>query len=552
MAQHLNESKEEQQKLLMAMLIVVVILFSFNFIFSTPTQTLTEEPVSAVLQNNQEQNKSTVDAEQKDFSFQAAVVPMENDFLSGNFNISNGGIETLYLTQYHETTQADSPTVQLLKPGYFWTDMEWTSSSAQMPKVSDTWQTNAAQLTPFTPLNLTYENDDVKINRVVTMDDAYMLTVTDTVYNLKSQPISVSLTGRVNRYVNLEDETRSVVHEGLLGLVDGTLVEKKYSDIEDEDFSDKTKNGWVGITEKYWQAIMIFDPSQDNARVSFSREKDIFTAQFNSSNDVIPVGGSIQKTTRIFAGAKKLNVINAYEKNLNIPKFDLSIDFGWFYFLTRPFLAFLNWLYTIVGNMGIAILIFATLLRIALLPIATKSYESMAKMRKIQPRIQQLQKQYKNNRMMLQQEMMKLYQREKINPAGGCLPMLIQIPVFYALYKVLSVSINMRQAPFFGWIHDLSMPDPSSVFTLFGYLDWPIPSFLNIGVWPILMGLTMWIQQKLNPAPSDKAQANMFKMMPIIFMFMMGHFASGLVIYWTWSNILSIAQQKYIMKKVGV
>lgn len=552
MAQHLNESKEEQQKLLMAMLIVVVILFSFNFIFSTPTQTLTEEPVSAVLQNNQEQNKSTVDAEQKDFSFQAAVVPMENDFLSGNFNISNGGIETLYLTQYHETTQADSPTVQLLKPGYFWTDMEWTSSSAQMPKVSDTWQTNVAQLTPFTPLSLTYENDDVKINRVVTMDDAYMLTVTDTVYNLKSQPISVSLTGRVNRYVNLEDETRSVVHEGLLGLVDGTLVEKKYSDIEDEDFSDKTKNGWVGITEKYWQAIMIFDPSQDNARVSFSREKDIFTAQFNSSNDVIPVGGSIQKTTRIFAGAKKLNVINAYEKNLNIPKFDLSIDFGWFYFLTRPFLAFLNWLYTIVGNMGIAILIFATLLRIALLPIATKSYESMAKMRKIQPRIQQLQKQYKNNRMMLQQEMMKLYQREKINPAGGCLPMLIQIPVFYALYKVLSVSINMRQAPFFGWIHDLSMPDPSSVFTLFGYLDWPIPSFLNIGVWPILMGLTMWIQQKLNPAPSDKAQANMFKMMPIIFMFMMGHFASGLVIYWTWSNILSIAQQKYIMKKVGV
>ena len=236
----------------------------------------------------------------------------------------------------------------------------------------------------------------------------------------------------------------------------------------------------------------------------------------------------------------------------NIPKFDLTIDFGWYYFLTKPFLFFLQWLYAWVGNMGIAILIFATLLRLALLPIATKSYISMAKMKKVQPQLQALQERFKDNRALLQQEMLALYKREKINPAGGCLPMFIQIPVFFALYKVLSVSLQMRQAPFFGWIQDLSAPDPSSVFTLFGLLPWPIPGFLNIGVWPVVMGLTMYIQQKQTPTPTaDKAQANMFKLMPVLFTFMMGQFAAGLVIYWAWSNILSIAQQKYIIKKVG-
>ena len=330
------------------------------------------------------------------------------------------------------------------------------------------------------------------------------------------------------------------------------MVEKDYSDVEDDNFSDKTTGGWMGITDKYWQSVMIFDQSLKDVDVSFVRQEDLYIAAFKTGNETIAAGGALTRTTRLFAGAKKLDLINAYEKDLSIPKFDLSIDFGWFYFLTRPFLAFLNWLYAIVGNMGVAILIFATLIRIAMLPIATKSYESMAKMRKIQPRMKLLQERYKNDRMRLQQEMMKLYQTEKINPAGGCLPMLLQIPVFYALYKVLSVSINMRQAPFFGWIHDLSMPDPSSIFTAFGYLDWPIPAFLNIGIWPILMGLTMYVQQKLNPAPTDKTQANMFKWMPVIFTFMLGSFASGLVIYWTWSNVLSIAQQKYIMKKVGV
>ena len=246
-------------------------------------------------------------------------------------------------------------------------------------------------------------------------------------------------------------------------------------------------------------------------------------------------------------------MINQYEKELNIPKFDLTIDFGWFYFLTKPFLYFLQWLYALVGNMGVAILIFATLLRIALLPVVTKSYISMAKMKKIQPQMQALQEKYKDDRPRLQKEVMALYAREHVNPAGGCLPMFIQIIPFYALYKVLSVSLQMRGALFFGWLNDLSMPDSSSVLTLCGLIPWPVPSVINIGILPVIMGATMYIQQKMQPAPAgaDKAQMGMFKWMPVIFTFMMGNFASGLVLYWTWSNILSIFQQRYINKKMG-
>jgi len=250
-------------------------------------------------------------------------------------------------------------------------------------------------------------------------------------------------------------------------------------------------------------------------------------------------------------------LIDAYQETLGIEKFELAIDFGWYYFLTKPFLHILSWLYGMVGNMGIAILVFATLLRILMLPIAGKSFESMAKMRKIQPRLTELQKRYKDDRLRLNQEMLALYKKEQVNPASGCLPMLIQIPVFFSLYKVLSVSIEMRQAPFFGWIHDLSVRDPSSVFTLFGLVPWPIPNFLNIGVWPVLMGITMYLQQKMNPQATPSSQQasdamKAMKWMPVLFTFMMGNFASGLVIYWTWSNVLSIIQQRYVMHKYGV
>ena len=554
MSTHVKETKQEQKNLFIAMVLVVMVLFGFDFLFSSKGENTVAVPIEipATVEAQKTtgiETGSNTPVQQVAKDIQNIVI--ENDFLSGNMT-SNGMFDTLSLTAYKQTTAEDSPDVELLTPKSYWVDLSWTGTNAIMPASIEGWQVVGNKLTPQTPITLIYENDDVKIERIVSLDNAYMFTVSDTITNHKNTPISVALNGNVVRHMTADKLSPSVVHEGFLSLINGKLVEKDYSDVEDDNFSDKTSSGWMGMTDKYWQSVMIFDQALKDVDVSFKRHENLYKASFQTPNETIAQGETLTRTTRLFAGAKKLDLINAYEKELNIPKFDLSIDFGWFYFLTRPFLAFLNWLYAIVGNMGVAILIFATLIRIAMLPIATKSYESMAKMRKFQPKMKLLQERYKNDRMRLQQEMMKLYQTEKINPAGGCLPMLLQIPVFYALYKVLSVSINMRQAPFFGWIHDLSMPDPSSIFTAFGYLDWPIPSFLNIGVWPVLMGLTMYIQQKLNPAPTDKAQANMFKWMPVIFTFMLGSFASGLVIYWTWSNVLSIAQQKYIMKKVGV
>ena len=554
MSTHVKETKQEQKNLFIAMVLVVVVLFGFDFLFSTKQENTVAVPIEAPTEVvSQATNTASVVA---DSTVPQPVrdvqnIAVENNFLSGNMT-SSGVFDALSLTTYKQTDAQDSPNVDLLTPKSYWVDFAWTATNAVMPNQTDGWQVIGDKLTSETPMIFVYENTDVKIERTVSLDNAYMFTVSDTLTNRKNAPISVALKGQVHRHMTADKLTPSVVHEGFLSLIDGKLVEKDYSDVEDDNFSDKTTGGWMGITDKYWQSVMIFDQALKDVDVSFNRQDNLYTAGFKTGYETIGSGSTLTRTTRLFAGAKKLDLINAYEKELNIPKFDLSIDFGWFYFLTRPFLAFLNWLYAIVGNMGVAILIFATLIRIAMLPIATKSYESMAKMRKFQPKMKLLQERYKNDRMRLQQEMMKLYQREKINPAGGCLPMLLQIPVFYALYKVLSVSINMRQAPFFGWIHDLSMPDPSSVFTAFGYLDWPIPSFLNIGIWPVLMGLTMYVQQKLNPAPTDQTQANMFKWMPVIFTFMLGSFASGLVIYWTWSNVLSIAQQKYIMKKVGV
>ena len=286
------------------------------------------------------------------------------------------------------------------------------------------------------------------------------------------------------------------------------------------------------------------------SRVKFSETgKDTYQTDFvgqgiNIANGTVGTCGS-----KFFAGAKEISLLDAYTKQHHIEKFDLAVDFGWYYFLTKPFFYILDFFYRIIGNMGWAILLFAALLRLAMFPIANKSYESMSKMKKVQPKIQDLQNKYKDDKMKLQAEMMNLYKKEKINPASGCLPMLIQIPVFFSLYKVLNIAIEIRHAPFIGWIKDLSAPDP---LTLSVITHLPVPSFLDIGIWPIIMGITMYIQQKLNPAPTNKDQARMFALMPLVFMFMLGHFASGLVIYWALSNILSIIQQKVIMKKVGV
>ncbi len=547
MQQTPQQIKSEQRSMMWTMILIIALLMGWQYIMAPSdkkaeiaSQEQTE--VAAVVESPAMIEKTVVSS--------AKHININTDSLSGQIALNGGVLDGLVLKKYKQTIDTDSPNVVLLSDKYF-AYLQWVGD-AKFPSESVDWQISNATLSQETPVLLSWTGVGLKLTRQISVDENYMFTIVDTLENTSKNPISVALNGTIERAASEIKEGRSSVHTGFVSLIDNRLSETTYDKTEKKTISNKTKGGWTGITDKYWQTIFIPEQS-DKVEYTNKKTDDTYFATFQSEKQQIMPGAVLTKTTYLFAGAKDLDLINAYQKTLNIPKFELTIDFGWFYFLTKPFLYFLQWLYALVGNMGIAILVFATLLRLVMLPVATKSYISMAKMKQIQPKMKELQERYKDDRMRLQQEIMALYKREKVNPAGGCLPMLIQIPVFFALYKVLSVSLQMRQAPFFGWIKDLSAPDPSSVFTLFGLMPWPIPSILNLGVMPVLMGLTMYIQQKMAPQPAgvDKTQANMFKFMPLIFMFMMGQFAVGLILYWTWSNILSIAQQKYITKKVG-
>ncbi len=543
MRQTPNQIKKEENNMFLALVLVIIVLMAFQ-VFSRKTSEV--QPETQQIQEETQQPVVTTTISAPVISEKLPPIPLQNDFVTGAWEGNGLTLNNLTLTKYKETLAKDSSDIRLLSNTYQ-AHLAWSVAGNEIPlkALRDT------SLTQNQPATFTVKTKDYELTRTLSLDDHYMFTITDTIKNLGQGALPVRLSGKITRAKDTVEDMRSTVHTGFVALVNQKLEEKRYEDTKDKTVTYTTSNGWLGMTDKYWQTIFI---PEDNIpfEITDSQDDINYATTFTEKETLLNAGQTITRKTLLFAGAKELNLINDYMTLYNIPKFDLTIDFGWFYFLTKPFLFILQWLYALVGNMGLAILIFATLLRLALLPVATKSYISMAKMKKVQPQLKELQERYKDNRMQLQQEMMALYKREKINPAGGCLPMFIQIPVFFALYKVLSVSLQMRQAPFFGWIQDLSAPDPSSVFTLFGLIPWPVPSFLNIGILPVIMGLTMYIQQKMTPTPTtDKAQANMFKFMPIIFTFMMGQFAAGLVIYWTWSNLLSIAQQKYIIKKVG-
>ena len=542
-----NPQKGEFKNAVTAMLLTMVILFAFNHFFGT-------KPVESLVAQNQVEQVQVVEEKVnvtpvviEENQPKAEPVTFQNEFVKMVFDPALGGLNETALLKYRETLDENSPFVSVLDKDYF-TSSVWFSKDVEMPSLNAFWQKDEVASTKDKQVFL-YQNDSVQVKREVSLDEKYMLTLTDTVTNLKTAPIKVYQQASISRKIKEQPQV-STVHQGFVGYLDNELVEEKY-DTDKNIFSGRTTSGWLGFTDKYWQSLMVLD-GQDNVGTSFTFNDGVYKAEFETDNILIQPQASVSKTMRLFVGAKDIDVINAYQKDLNITHFDLSIDFGWFRFLTQPFLHFLNYLYGLIGNMGVAILIFATFIRLLLLPIATKSYESMAKMRKVQPKMKALQNRFKQDPRRLQIEMANLYRREKINPASGCLPLFLQIPVFFALYKVLSISINMRQAPFFGWIQDLSMPDTLTIFNGFGYFDWQLPSILTIGVWPILMGITMYIQQKLSPAPTDKTQAKVMQFLPVVFTLMMASFASGLIIYWTWSNILSIFQQKYIMKKVGV
>ncbi len=493
-------------------------------------------------------------------------IAIEAPDLAGSLNLQGARIDDLSLTQYRETVEPDSPIITLLSPSGspnpYYIEAGWTvapGTEVAVPTSETVWtaESNAA-LTPGSPVTLTYDNGaGLVFKRTIAIDDHYMFAITQSVENTTGAAVTLYPYGLISRHGTPATTNFYILHEGLIGVLgeDG-LREIDYDEVaEDGPQTIASTGGWLGITDKYWATALI--PAQDqpfNARFSANTRAPTISYQTDYLLDPVTVapGASVSVETNVFAGAKRVRLIESYEENLGIKQFDLMIDWGWFYFLTRPMFTVLDYFNAMIGNFGIAILIVTVLIKLIFFPLANKSYVSMSRMKLVQPEMQKIRDNFADDKQRQQQEMMKLYKEKKINPLSGCLPILVQIPVFFALYKVLFVTIEMRHAPFFGWIRDLSAPDPTSLFNLFGLIPLDLPAFLMIGVWPIIMGLTMFIQMKLNPAPPDPTQQLIFNWMPLVFTFILAGFPAGLVIYWAWNNFLSILQQYIIMRRQGV
>ena len=479
-------------------------------------------------------------------------IKIDSAVLSGSIRQKGARFDNLRLKKYKQTLEPNSPDVELLTPAKtanpYYADFGWLGAdkNLKLPTADTLWTVKGQSLTPQTPIVLEWNNGEgLRFVTRISLDEHYLFVIEQSVENLTDKTVTLYPYGLIAR-IPAEARNGGVVHEGLIGVMNNNLQEIKYKDLEKENEEFDTVGGWLGFSDRYWFTSLILD-NWEKAKVKFSRSgNNMYQGDFVGAPVEVASGSIGSNKIMFYAGAKEIKLLDKYTDGYNIPKFDLAVDFGWYYFLTKPFFYILDFLYNFIGNMGWAILLFAALLRLLMFPIAGKSFANMAKMKQVQPKIAALREKFADDKMKLQQEMMDLYRKEKINPAAGCLPMFIQIPVFFSLYKVLNIAIEIRHAPFVGWIKDLSAPDPLTIST---WSHIPLPSFLDIGVWPLAMGLTMYIQQKLNPAPANKDQARMFAMLPLIFMFMMGHFASGLVIYWTLSNILSLIQQKAINYK---
>ena len=549
--------REETKGLFLAVVLSMAIIFITNLFWSKEqisekVQTKTEENIVPATEEKQAETISVTEALNNN-----KRINIRNSAVSGSLRIKGARLDNLLLSKYKQNIEENSPNVELLSPALtnnpYYAEFGWLSpdNKVKLPNSETNWKVKGKELTPDSPIVLEWSNGEgIKFIRKISIDEHYLFSINDIVENNSSQDITIFPYGLLTRNQKENNSSSNVVHEGFSGVLGSSLKEEKLSNIEKGDKKEyKTSGGWAGFSDHYWFSALILNNNTES-KVQFRHNNDnMYQVDYVGEATKVTAGTATSSTIQLFAGAKEIKLLDNYAKKHNINKFDLAVDFGWYYFLTKPFFYILDFLYNLIGNMGWAILCFAALLRLAMFPIANKSFESMSKMKKVQPKMQELQEKYKEDKVKLQQEVMNLYRKEKINPASGCLPVLIQIPVFFSLYKVLNIAIEIRQAPFIGWIKDLSAPDPLTISTI---THLPIPSLLDIGMWPIIMGLTMYIQQKLNPAPANKDQARMFMLMPLVFTFMLGHFASGLVIYWTLSNILSIIQQKVIMKRVGV
>jgi YidC/Oxa1 family membrane protein insertase len=499
-------------------------------------------------------------------------VAIDTASLQGSIALKGGRLDDLALVKFRETVNPKSPPIVLLSPSGspepFYAEFGWTGTAGtnvKLPTSETVWtRAGSGALRVDHPVTLTYDNSQgLEFRRTIAVDDKYLFTIKDEVVNKSEKPVSLFPFALISRHGTPTTLGYYILHEGLIGKFgDESSKEVTYKNIEDKKVINyNAANAWLGITDKYWAAVLL--PKNDahviaNFRADVLGTTKTYQTDYLLDAQTIAPGATGSADARLFAGAKEVRVVNGYESQLNLNHFDLLIDWGWFYFITKPLFFVIDYIYRLVGNFGVAILIVTVLIKTAFFPLANKSYASMAKMKAVQPQMTALRERYPDDKAKQQQELMALYKKEKINPLAGCLPIAIQIPVFFSLYKVLFVTIEMRHAPFFGWIHDLSAPDPTNLFTLFGLIPFDptvlpvVGPFLHLGAWALIMGVTMWAQMKLNPAPPDPTQKMIFDWMPVIFTFMLASFPAGLVIYWAWNNSLSVLQQSVIMRKHGV
>lgn len=561
----------EQKNVVLAVIISFLVLFGYQYFFEMPRleklrlaqqqAELIEGPQNPVAAFG-EQSAHPVPAApvtRDDALRQGPRLGVANDAVAGSLALRGLRLDDLRLLNYREELAKDSPNVTLLSPSgtehpYF-IELGWTApAGVRVPTADTLWQASAERLTPAQPVTLRWDNGAGLVFRVkLSLDQHYVLTAEQTVENQGQQSVSVFPYGLISRLADHHKTDRT--QTGAIGAFDNKLTERTFDDLaEDGPLEAASRGGWAGFADKYWLTAMA--PQQDaDARYRFREfQRDgqaIAQGDYLLAAQAVAPGSSVSTTTRLFVGAKEVERLDAYASTLGLPLFDRAIDFGALYFLTKPMFYALHYIYLAVGNFGVAIIGLTILVRLLLYPIANKSYKAMNRLKDLQPQMQELQKRYGNDRMQMSQEMMKLYQKEKVSPFSGCLPILVQIPVFIALYHVFLISLEMRHAPFFGWIQDLAAPDPAYLVTAFGFLPWNPPGFLAIGVWPILVGITMWLSQKMNPTPLDKAQQMVLNLMPLIFVFTTAHLPAGLAVYWTFNNVVSMIQQKAIRRFSG-
>lgn len=489
-------------------------------------------------------------------------VAIDSPSLKGSVNLRGLRIDDVTLRNYRQSVEEDSELVTLLSPSggpnSYFAEFGWLArdENLTLPSSDTVWETQGQTLGNGQTLVARWQNEQgLQFERRITLDEDYLFTIEERVTNATQAPATLYPYGIISR--NFADENKHffILHEGPIGVFNEALEELTYEDLRDEGVVEFRQNkGWLGITDKYWLTALIPDRSHRfNAKMKFAQVDgtDRYQVDYTGAGLTLQPGDSQSVTHRLFAGAKEVAVLDRYTEQHQIPLFDRAVDFGMLYFMTKPIFKALDYFNGLLGNFGLAILALTVCIKLLLFPLANKSYKAMSQLKLLMPKIQDIRERYQNDKMAMNQEIMKLYQQEKVNPASGCLPILIQIPVFFALYKVLFVTIEMRHADFYGWVDDLSAPDPTSVFNLFGLIPWDPPSFLMIGAWPLIMCATMIIQQRLNPKPTDPTQAMVMQWLPFIFLFLFASFPAGLVIYWAWNNTLSVAQQWFIMKRHG-